>query len=270
MISAQLDAGRVLRAFFALCIAATLAACSTASDEAPPVPEVNWVTGYGPINDAGYNLPGIPPQYLEGVNRREVVFYAGDAEVGDIEIDPHAKFLFYVLEGGYAVRYPIAVGREGRGLNGSTTIRRKEEWPGWTPTANMLRSEPEVYGPFAGGIPGGLRSPLGARALYLYRGGNDTRYRIHGTNDLESIGNSGSAGCIRLFNHDIIDLYERVEMGARVTIRSYEDSVRLEGEEMANRGIELPAKVLDPDAVYGDEAVALDHPPVLEDVATSG
>ncbi len=270
MIVSRLDAVRVLRLFFALCVAATVAACSTAGDEAPPVPEISWVTGYGPIEDDGYSLPGIPSEFLEGVNRREIVLYNGDADVGDIEIDPHAKFLFFVLEGGYAVRYPIAVGREGKGLRGATTIRRKEEWPGWTPSANMLRSEPEVYGPFAGGIPGGLRSPLGARALYLYRGGNDTRYRIHGTNDLGSIGNSGSAGCIRLFNQDIIDLYERVEMGAKVTIRSYEDSVRLEGEELANRGIELPAKVLDPEDVYGDEAVAADHPPEIDDEATSG
>jgi hypothetical protein len=123
----------------------------------------------------------------------------------------------------------------------------------------MLRTEPEVYGPFAGGIPGGLSSPLGARALYLYRGGKDTYFRIHGTNDLGSIGNSGSAGCIRLFNQDIIDLFDRIEMGTKVVIRTYDDSVRIEGEELANRGVELAPYIADPEAIY--EAVESDPGP---------
>jgi hypothetical protein len=114
----------------------------------------------------------------------------------------------------------------------------------------MLRSEPEVYGPFAGGIPGGVASPLGARALYLYRGGRDTRYRIHGTNDLQSIGNSSTAGCIRMFNQDVIDLYERAPMGTDVVVRTYDESVAAEGEELANRGVELPPTIVDPDVVY--------------------
>mgnify|MGYP000668997779 FL=1 len=129
----------------------------------------------------------------------------------------------------------------------------------------MLRTEPEVYGPFAGGIPGGLASPLGARALYLYRGGKDTYFRIHGTNDLGSIGNSGSAGCIRLFNQDIIDLFDRIEMGTKVVIRTYEDSVRIEGEELAYRGVELPPYIADPDAI--NEAVAADPGPDLGESA---
>ena len=150
-----------------------------------------------------------------------------------------------------SMRYPIGVGRLGRSLTRPTVIRRKEEWPGWTPTRNMLRREPEVYGAFSGGIPGGLASPLGARALYLYSGKRDTYYRIHGTNDLESVGNSGSAGCIRLFNHDAIDLYDRTPLGTRVLIRSYEDSVRIEGAQMANRGSELPPTIVSPETIYG-------------------
>ena len=196
--------------------------------------------GYGRIKDNGYTLPGVPAGYRRGVNRRAQVSYTGFAEPGTIEIDPHAKFLYWVEDGGSAIRYPIAVGREGVGISGSFTIARKAEWPGWTPTANMLRREPEVYGPFAGGVPGGLASPLGARALYLYRRSRDTFYRIHGTNDLSSIGNSGSAGCIRMFNHDVIDLYGRVPDGTRVEVRSLEESVRIEGPLMAKRGIELP------------------------------
>ena len=229
-----------------------LAACAAPP---PPEPEIliggvpasQIVEGYGVVEDNGYTLPPIPPEYLQGVNRRAFVPYFGDERPGTIEIDPHAKFLYWVMEGGMAMRYPIAVGREGRGMRGETVISRRAEWPGWTPTANMLRREPEVYGPFRGGVPGGLSSPLGARALYLYRGGRDTFYRIHGTNDLQSIGNSGSAGCIRMFNQDIIDLYDRVPNGTRVVIRSFDDSVRIEGPEIANRGIELPPFILTPE-----------------------
>lgn len=242
---------RVVRLIVALGLVAVVVACGRAEPEQTielidGIPADQIVQGYGPIQDGIYFLPPIPPAYLQGVNRRALVPYFGGEGPGTIEIDPHAKFLFWVMEGGLAMRYPIAVGREGRGINGETTINRVAEWPGWTPTANMLRSEPEVYGAFAGGVPGGLSSPLGARALYLYRGGRDSFYRIHGTNDLGSIGNFGSAGCIRMFNQDVIDLYERISLGSRVVIRSYEDSVRLEGQALANRGVELPPFIISP------------------------
>lgn len=100
------------------------------------------------------------------------------------------------------------------------------------------------------GHPGRQGKPLGARALYLYRGGRDTYYRIHGTNDPATIGNQGSAGCIRLFNQDIIDLHSRVPVGAPVVVRSYEDSVAAEGVETANRGGEMVPKPVDPESVY--------------------
>lgn len=248
------------RAFGAMFLLGGMAACGR-----PPhlddsnVPAVQqFLPGYGQIEDNGYFLPGIPSHYLQGVNRRMHVAYTGDRNPGDIEVDPHAKFLYLVQDFGSAIRYPIGVGRFGRSLRRPTVIRRKEEWPGWTPTRNMIRREPEVYGDFAKGVPGGLASPLGARALYLYSGKRDTFYRIHGTNDLESIGNSGSAGCIRLFNHDAIDLYDQVELGTGVLIRSYEDSVRIEGEALANRGIELPPKIVSPETIYGATDIFLD------------
>lgn len=214
------------------------------------IPSSQIIDGYGVLDDGRFTLPPVDPQYLQGVNRRMIVPYFGSESAGTIEIDRHAKFLYWIEADGTAVRYPIAVGREGRGMNGTTVIRRKVEWPSWTPTPNMLRREPEIYGPFAGGVPGGPASPLGARALYLFRGGRDTFYRIHGTNDLTSIGNSGSAGCIRLFNHDIIDLFNRVPLDTTVVLRSYAESVRVEGEALANRGVELPPVYSDPEVVY--------------------
>ena len=190
--------------------------------------------------------------------------YTGEAPLGSIDVDPYAKFLYHVREDGTTTRYPIAVGRQGRTLSGLASIQLKKAWPGWTPTANMLRTEPEVYGPFRQGVPGGLRSPLGARALYIYRNGRDTHYRVHGTNDLESIGNSGSAGCIRMFNQDIIHLFDQIEVPMRINIRSEAESLRVDPEYFG-RGEELPPKIIDPDLIYGEEAVAADHVPLFDE-----
>ena len=205
---------------------------------------------YGEIQEGHLTIQAIDPQYLEDPNRRTQVAYSGNEAPGTIVVDPYAKFLYFVEGPGSAIRYPVAVGREGRGFSGQAIIGRKAEWPSWTPTANMVRSEPEIYGPFARGIPGGKASPLGARALYLFRGGRDTYYRIHGTNDPATIGNQGSAGCIRLFNQDVIDLYNRVPVGAQVIVRTYEQSVAAEGLEMANRGGEMVPRRSDPSEIY--------------------
>jgi lipoprotein-anchoring transpeptidase ErfK/SrfK len=138
---------------------------------------------------------------------------------GTIVIDTSDRFLFLVLSDGRAVRYGVGVGRQGASWRGRARIARKAEWPSWTPTANMIRFDPEKNGPWAGGMPGGPDNPLGARALYLYDGNRDTMYRIHGTNEPWSIGTNVSSGCIRLINHDIIDLHARVPMGTSVVVR---------------------------------------------------
>ena len=254
------------RAFGAMTLASSAAAC------APRVPVIEpeatqpeFLPGYGPIEDAGYRLPGIPSRYLQGVNRRTAGFFDTEQGPNTLDVDPYAKFLYHIREDGLTTRYPVGVGRAGRSLRGTTTMKIKREWPGWMPTQNMLRTEPEVYGPFAAGIPGGLRSPLGARALYLFRGNRDTFYRIHGTNDLESIGNSGSAGCIRMFNQDAIHLYDRVEVPMKVVIRTPEESLRLDPENYG-RGVELPAKIIPPEELLGSEAEALDRPMTFEDI----
>ena len=240
---------------------AALAGCVTVPEQPViTVPGIEFIDGYGPLFDAGYNLPPIPSSFTQGVNRRMTGIYIGEQGPGTIDVDPYAKFLYYIPNEGETIRYPVGVGRAGRSFRGEGNIQDKKKWPGWTPTANMLRNEPEVYGRFSRGIPGGLRSPLGSRALYLYRGGRDTFYRIHGTNDMTSIGNSGSAGCIRMFNQDIIDLFDRVEIGTRVHVRSPEESQRVDPEHY-NRGVELPPVIIDPEDVYGDAAVAADHPP---------
>lgn len=140
--------------------------------------------------------------------------------VGDIHVDPTARFLYHIEEGGTAMRYGVAVGRAGLYQPGNFRIQRVAEWPSWTPTANMIAREPEVYGQYAGGVPGGPDNPLGARALYLFAGGRDTYLRIHGTPQPWSIGTSASSGCVRLVNDHVIALAGNVRTGNRAVLHS--------------------------------------------------
>lgn len=151
--------------------------------------------------------------------RREVSFPTSEPP-GTVIVDPSARYAYLVQGGGKAIRYGVGVGKtEAFNFNGVATIGRKAEWPHWTPTAKMVAREPERYGPVAAGMQGGEDNPLGARALYLYRGGSDTFYRLHGTTEPYSIGTMVSSGCIRFLNQDIIDLYNRVPVGAKVIVR---------------------------------------------------
>ncbi|MBK5933162.1 L,D-transpeptidase [Rhodovulum imhoffii] len=193
-------------------------------------PPAHVMARYGQIEDGGFQIRAVPPRYLTERTYRVIVAYTGSEAPGTIVVDPWARFLYLVTGPQRAYRYGIAVGRAGRGFSGDAVIRRKEHWPSWTPTRNMIRTEPELYAEYAGGLPGGPINPLGARALYLYRGGRDTYYRIHGTNEVSSIGHATSAGCIRLFNQDILDLHERVPLGTRVHVRTKAQSRALEGE----------------------------------------
>ena len=209
---------------------ATLAALLVLTACAAPMPKEPPVNpDYPGIQDGEFFIQPVDTKYLTGANPRAEVDYAGDDAPGTIVVDTFARRLYYVMEGGRAMRYAIAVGREGLAFRGSATVGRKAEWPSWTPTANMIRTQPESYAQYAGGLPGGLENPLGARALYLYRGSRDTYFRIHGTIDNASIGRATSAGCIRLFNQDALDLYNRVAIGTRVKVRTGDESLALEG-----------------------------------------
>ena len=137
---------------------------------------------------------------------------------GDIHVDAVARYLYHIEPGGTAMRYGVAIGRGDLYEPGTYKIRRKVEWPHWTPTQNMIRREPEKYKKWAGGMEGGPDNPLGARALYLYQGGRDTLYRIHGTPYPSTVGRSVSSGCIRMLNAHVEDLYQRVPVGTKVTV----------------------------------------------------
>ncbi|MDA9544372.1 hypothetical protein ACM43_07360 [Bradyrhizobium sp. CCBAU 45321] len=141
---------------------------------------------------------------------RQVVDYASRQTPGTVIIDTNNTFLYLVLNDTQAMRYGIGVGREGFAWSGEQTVARKAEWPDWRPPAEMVSRQPYLPRFMAGG-PG---NPLGARAMYL----GETEYRIHGTNKPETIGKRVSSGCIRLTNEDVVDLYERVKVGAKVIV----------------------------------------------------
>ncbi|HCO53808.1 L,D-transpeptidase [Pelagibacterium nitratireducens] len=193
-----------------------LAACSTRTSSS--VSSMSMVNAYGPVTDEPFPLAALNARLIKPELRRQRVDYETNHPKGTIVVDTPARFLYLVEDEGKAMRYGVGVGREGLALRGNAYIGRKAEWPSWTPTANMLRRDPEANGPYRNGMAGGPNNPLGARALYLYRSGGDTMFRIHGTNQPQSIGLAMSSGCIRMLNHDIIDLYERVPSGTRVVV----------------------------------------------------
>lgn len=162
--------------------------------------------------------PKRPPFKLDPKYEPQRVTYGeGAYPAGSIVVDPEGRFLYFIEDATSATRYGVGVGRAGLSLRGTAYVARKAKWPSWTPTPNMIRNEPR-YARYAGGMPGGVNNPLGARALYLYRGQQDTLYRIHGTNQPRSIGQAVSSGCIRMLNAHVEQLYDKVDVGALVVI----------------------------------------------------
>ena len=157
---------------------------------------------------APYQDAVIPEAY-----KRAIVDYHRREEPGTIVVDSDARYLYYVLDGGKAIRYGITVGEEAMAWSGVAKIERMTEWPSWTPTpGERERMDVPAY------VAPGPQNPMGARAMYLFEGNKDTLYRIHGTNEPWTIGTSVSSGCIRMINQDVIDLYQRAEPGARVVV----------------------------------------------------
>jgi lipoprotein-anchoring transpeptidase ErfK/SrfK len=138
---------------------------------------------------------------------------------GTIVVNTGERHLYYVLEGGQAIRYGVGIGKDGFTWSGRAKVGRKAEWPVWTPPPEMMERQPETR-EFANGMPGGLTNPLGARALYIYQDGRDTLYRLHGTLEVWSIGGAVSSGCVRLLFHDIIDLYGRAPVGTPIVVNA--------------------------------------------------
>ena len=177
---------------------------------------------FAPITSEPFTIPPVPQGVVPERYWRQVVPNDTGEGPGTIVVDPGNKFLYLNRADGTSIRYGIGVGREGFGWSGRAIIALKRAWPNWTPPAEMIARQPELarYSAENGGQAPGLTNPLGARALYLFQDGVDTLYRIHGNPEAASIGRSVSSGCIRMLNHDIIDIYERVPTGTPVLVRN--------------------------------------------------
>ena len=169
---------------------------------------------YGAIDDGGHTIPPLDMTTIDQSLLRTAVPWHGPQRAGNIVVVIPERRVYLVMGEGRALRYACGVGRaEALNFRGSAIIGRKEKWPHWTPTAHMIAAMPR-YRAYAGGMDGGIDNPLGARALYI----GNTLYRIHGTNEPWTIGQDVSSGCIRMTNADVIDLYSRVKIGAKVIV----------------------------------------------------
>ena len=161
------------------------------------------------LASAPYAQAMIPEPY-----KRHIVNYHRKETPGTIVVDSDARYLYYVLPEGKAIRYGITVGEDALAFSGVAKVGRKEEWPSWTPTNDIKKR----LGNIPAYVAPGPHNPMGARALYVYDGNKDTLYRIHGTNQPEYIGSAISSGCIRLTNEDVIDLFNRVKINSTVVV----------------------------------------------------
>lgn len=177
-------------------------------------PTVAGTTTDTALNGEPFEFPYFDQSQIPPAYRRQLVRYQSDETIGTIIVDTTDRFLYVTRERGMALRYGIGIGRTGFTWGGRATIRRKKAWPKWTPPAEMREREPDL--PIS--MPGGPDNPLGARALYLFEGNRDTLYRLHGTSELNTIGQAVSSGCVRLLNQDIIDLYQRIPVGTVVVV----------------------------------------------------
>ena len=193
-------------------------ATMTATAPAPAVTAPALAEGvYGAREDMSFVVPAVPVDQVPVAFQRQTVAYASTEAVGTIIINPAEKHLYLVTGPNTAVRYGIAVGRDGFLWSGEAIVNEHKYWPTWTPPKEMIARKPELA-KWEKGQPGGPTNPLGARALYLTTNGVDYGYRIHGTPEWNSIGSNASSGCIRMINQDVMDLFDRVPAGTKVIV----------------------------------------------------
>jgi lipoprotein-anchoring transpeptidase ErfK/SrfK len=213
-----------MRAVVFIFLGLLLGGCVQDMDTLQPATESGWTARDRELMaHLPYAQADIPVKF-----RRQIVDYTRKEAPGTIVVDEDHKFLYYVLPGGKAIRYGITVGEEAQAWSGIAKIGRMAEWPPWIPTAG----EQKRLGPFPAYVTGGPQNPMGARALYLYSSGQDTGYRIHGTNQPEYIGHAISSGCIRMTNENVMDLYRRVHVGTIVVV--LKPKTDLSSEEVAS------------------------------------
>jgi len=178
----------------------------------------DYSLAYAEVDDGEFRWPAINYSAVDPDYLRQEVDYATDEPPGSIIVETEKKFLYLVLKDGRAIRYGVSLGAQGRAWKGRAIIQWKRKFPTWTPTPSMIKRTPKLE-QWRQGMQPGLNNPLGARALYIFQDGEDTLYRIHGSPEWQSIGKNASSGCVRMFNQDVIDLYERVKGKAPLLVK---------------------------------------------------
>jgi len=195
-----------------------VAGCSASSNRpllqsaGEPSAADSYAFAYNARPEEKFPLPAVDLSKVPQQFYRRQVNYSTNEPVGSLIVDTSKFYLYLVQPGGKAIRYGVGLGRAGFAWSGRARVAWKQVWPKWTPPAEMIARRPELakYSAANGGMAPSLDNPLGARALYIFQGNVDTLYRLHGTNEFESIGKAVSSGCVRLLNQDVIDLYNRV------------------------------------------------------------
>jgi lipoprotein-anchoring transpeptidase ErfK/SrfK len=197
-----------------LVLAVTFMAVPASAEKIKFSPQAFQVFGAidnGARKKAAYRLSDVPDAL-----RSRTISFRSQLAPGSILVKTGQRRLYYILPNGKAIEYKVGVGREGFTWNGMNSVTRKAEWPNWRPPREMIRREAKKGRKLPDFMPGGPKNPLGARAIYI----GDTEYRIHGTTQPWSIGQAVSSGCIRMMNEEVIDLYERVKVGAQVVVEN--------------------------------------------------
>ncbi|WP_026479251.1 L,D-transpeptidase [Ahrensia sp. 13_GOM-1096m] len=185
----------------------------------PAIPQ-DYALAYGPKPNEQFPIPAVDLKKVPQRYWRREIDYVSPHPVGTIIVDTTGFYLYLVMPNDRAMRYGVGLGRQGFTWSGRGKIQWKQAWPKWTPPTEMIGRQPELekYSAANGGMQPGIDNPLGARALYIFQGGKDTLYRIHGSPEYWTIGKAVSSGCVRLMNQDIVDLYDRVKSGSTLIV----------------------------------------------------
>jgi lipoprotein-anchoring transpeptidase ErfK/SrfK len=206
------------RRSFLLASAASLGAVGLAgSNTTDGISQAEAAKMYAALPHEKFPVPAVDVSKVDPKYYRQTVRYEVDEAPGTIIVDPSNYFVYRIEGDGVATRYGANVGRQGFLWSGDAYVGRKAEWPVWTPPKEMMLRQPETK-KYAGGMPGGLENPLGARTLYLYQNGAYTLYTIYATIDAESIGTNLTSGCTGLLTQDMMDLYERTPVKTKVIV----------------------------------------------------
>ena len=232
-------------------------------------PEPKLVEGvYGAKDDGAFAIPAVPVEKVPAEFQRASVYYPSEEVVGTVVINPSEKHLYLITGKNRALRYGISVGRDGFEWAGTALITSRQNWPTWTPPPEMIARKPELS-KWEKGQPGGPENPLGARALYLTTNGIDYGYRIHGTPEWFSIGKNASSGCFRMINQDVMDLFERVQDGAKVVVLNRDGSYPTRLVVPPPQLPKEPEVTVTPVSATGDDAPLILNPALLTPPAQS-